>query len=126
MKTLTIDRKTWARGGRGGQSALLNADGNMCCLGFLGKACGAQDSKLDVAMPSDTGVTDARVTYWSNLANILWPTELFEHHDSGHFVSSDLERHISDINDDVTIDDAERESKLRPLFKKIGYRLEFK
>ena len=34
MTTLTIDRSKWARGKNNGLSALLNDDGNMCCLGF--------------------------------------------------------------------------------------------
>ncbi len=34
MTSLTIDRLKWARGKNNGVSALLNPDGNMCCLGF--------------------------------------------------------------------------------------------
>jgi hypothetical protein len=69
-----------------------------------------------VAMPSETGTGDGD-SYWSNLANIPWPIGL---------LSDNFENTISAINDDPTLDDDEREGKLRPLFKKIGYRLEFK
>ncbi len=34
MNDLVIDRQKWARGKSNGVSALLNSDGNMCCLGF--------------------------------------------------------------------------------------------
>jgi len=34
MTTLTIQRDKWARGKNNGLSALLNDDGNMCCMGF--------------------------------------------------------------------------------------------
>lgn len=48
----TIKRSTWARGGQNGWARLLNPDGNMCCLGFLGEACGiAKDKLLMIAYP---------------------------------------------------------------------------
>ncbi len=34
IKSFTIDRKRWVRGDIGGDSALLNGEGNMCCLGW--------------------------------------------------------------------------------------------
>tara|TARA_R110000782_G_scaffold184388_2_gene274611 strand:- start:1042 stop:1404 length:363 start_codon:yes stop_codon:yes gene_type:complete len=34
MKTVEIHRAKWARGKLNGDAALLNDDGNMCCLGF--------------------------------------------------------------------------------------------
>lgn len=43
---LKIIRKHWIRGGVNGRSYMRNDHGNMCCLGFLGKACGYSDSEL--------------------------------------------------------------------------------
>ena len=43
MKELTIYRDKWCRNrnfDEMGLSQLLNESDNMCCLGFLGKACG--------------------------------------------------------------------------------------
>lgn len=48
----TVKRSKWVRGGRFGRSLLLNEDGNMCCLGFLGEACGVPTDQLGgVGMP---------------------------------------------------------------------------
>lgn len=47
MKTFPIPRSKWARGGINGQSALLNYDGNMCCLGWFAKANGATDEQME-------------------------------------------------------------------------------
>lgn len=44
--TLTIDRKRWARGGKKGEAALLNDEGNMCCLGFACKKLGVSEEQL--------------------------------------------------------------------------------
>ena len=43
---LTIVRSRWARGGASGPSRMLNDHGSMCCLGFLGRACGYSDTAL--------------------------------------------------------------------------------
>ncbi len=116
MKTLVIDRKRWARGGNGGASALLNNEGNMCCLGFLGKACGAPANRLlERSLPSDTKTESHEFGYWSNLANIPWPKGIeFKPEDD-----------IAALNDDIILTDEERESALKPLFLKLGYRLKF-
>lgn len=58
---LTIDRSRWVNGDNcsyngyndmlvnnlGGRSKLLNDKGNMCCVGFLGKACGLSDDQIN-------------------------------------------------------------------------------
>jgi len=53
IKKLTIDRARWVNGNHGHESQLLNSHGEMCCLGFLGKACGvSDDSMLSTLYPS--------------------------------------------------------------------------
>ena len=48
MKTLTIDRGKWARGGHNGLPALLNDDGNQCCLGFAAlQITGLSEEQID-------------------------------------------------------------------------------
>lgn len=121
MKELVIDRKKWARGGNGGPACLLNGNGNMCCLGFLAKACGASNAQIDgVGMPSETTTGDSQrkplvsLCYWSNLANVAWPEKLFP-----------IEFDISELNDTIPLSDEERERQLKPLFRRIGYTLRF-
>lgn len=109
MKTLVLRKRRWARGGRNGGSclsALLNESRKMCCLGFLGKACGATDEQIDGApMPSDTSA-------------VCWPRGLIC---GGR--DSKLSDQIASANDSPETTDREREEKLRPLFRKLGYRL---
>lgn len=45
-KSFTVVRSRWARGGKLGDRELLNSDGNMCCLGFYGLACGIDREDL--------------------------------------------------------------------------------
>jgi hypothetical protein len=61
MKVI-IDTKTWHRGQNFGyNTSLLNKDGNKCCLGFLGSACGIEDNYLlNKAYPS--GVNREHIT----------------------------------------------------------------
>lgn len=46
LKKLIIDRNTWARGGQNGSAALLNKEGNMCCLGFACERQGIPKAEL--------------------------------------------------------------------------------
>lgn len=44
---LVIDRSKWLRGEGSSKSSLLRtSDGKMCCLGFLGLACGIAPDRL--------------------------------------------------------------------------------
>jgi hypothetical protein len=42
--TVTIDRRIWARGVE--NTRMLNADGTMCCLGFLAATCGVPNAAM--------------------------------------------------------------------------------
>ncbi len=47
LKQFTINRATWLRGEGGPTSSLMRPrDGKMCCLGFLGLACGVPAEEL--------------------------------------------------------------------------------
>lgn len=43
---LVIDRDRWSRGGLNGPVRMLNASGCMCCLGFLARECGYEESEM--------------------------------------------------------------------------------
>lgn len=99
----TIDRAHWANGGNyesAGPPALLNINGNMCCLGFLGLACGLDKNQLEndneiIVMPSDTNLK-------------MWPNEMIKHENS-----------FAIINDDKDLFQEEREMILTSEFKKV-------
>lgn len=111
MKTLTIKMSKWARGGKNGPSGLENGDGNMCCLGFLAKACGVAGSERRCAtMPASLLASDRR----------KMPKKLFDWD-----CDSQLGIDLAAINDDVHLSDEARKRQLRSFFKEIGYNLRF-
>jgi hypothetical protein len=112
LKELVIKKSKWLRGKikRGTGSALVSTfnDNKMCCLGFLGRKCKVPEEAMhDIELPS--GVDEEYKG--------LFPQELF--------TSRWLEDPIADVNDDATLTDSTRISKLRPLFRKLGYKLKF-
>lgn len=57
LKKLIIDRNTWTRGGQNGSAALLNKEGNMCCLGFACERQGIPKAELkEYGEPGDFAV----------------------------------------------------------------------
>lgn len=94
----TVKRSKWARGGKNGCPALLNADGNMCCLGFLGEACGVPTRCLRHTQmpqgliseeykryPRDNTYKDGAI-HWDVFANI---------NDDPHMSEEDRERQLT-------------------------------
>lgn len=106
-KVFTVDARNWIRGGKfvnGDGGVLLSNKGKMCCLGFLGEACGVErKDMLKVCMP------------YSVVDKIKYPN--FSSFDPQGFVST---------NDSIQISDEERVVKLRELFKKKGITVRFK
>lgn len=112
MKKLVIDRSKWLRGES--PSYLLTNDGSMCCLGFWCKSQGIEDDAIihrglpTAISPRDlikAGVTDMEPFLGVNRP---WMWDMF-----------------ASINDDTSINDSERETKLEKLFNNIGYTVEF-
>ncbi len=108
-KSLVIDLQLWARGGR--ETYLLNLDGTMCCLGFLGQACGVSKEKLlGRAQPAAMDDPDG------------WPEGICD-------VTSSWTAEAIRINDDIidgeTLTDEQRQDKIKQHFKLIGYEVSF-
>jgi hypothetical protein len=104
LLTCTVDRSKWARGGpRGsnykGLSELVNVQGNMCCLGFLGITCGVE--------PQD-------------MLQITSPDDLSEELTAKYPAVASWDQFIV-INDNSAITDADKEKALRDLAKKNGF-----
>lgn len=109
MKTYYVSRKKWLRG-QANKSVLLNDLGERCCLGFVGQQCGMADEfLLDRLAPRADDFSD-------------WPEWMMEdgHDRSGACVDA------MRLNDNPTLSNHERESKLRALFRKHGDRIVFK
>ena len=113
MKTITINRKKWVRGDIGGWSALLNSNGNRCCLGFA--VC--QISRLTFE------TIDGKCEPNDVLRKPSFLTEIDE---EGILQNNKLAYMAMNINDDCGITEKVREKKLIKLFKEHGFKLVFK
>jgi hypothetical protein len=119
-KSFTIDRAKWLQGGLAKRdpkkfSTLRNSKGEMCCLGFYSKACGA------------TGLTDM------GLPNELAPSErkklhqdLFKTGFDGYVTISKLCGEAVEANDDEHLSDTRREQRVTARFAKLGIKVKFK
>jgi hypothetical protein len=108
IKELIIDRARW------GQSALLNKDGTMCCLGFLSKACGVHDEvMLDVALPRFDWIKEYNINKEFGIGTAL------------AIDRASAAGAAAKINDDNSISKSEKETKLIELFAKNNINLSF-
>jgi hypothetical protein len=141
VKEFTIKRSKWARGGINGKSALLNNQGNMCCLGHYAKACGFSNNDIDslsgpVDLYRDKSCSIGKA--WSanyignNLEIIAWKTKLLENDVSLDGVIYKLNSgnawDLMEINDRDRCEfdnESDREKELIKRFKKIGIKVKF-
>lgn len=113
---LVIDRKKWGRGELFGM--LLNDAGKMCCLGFLGLACGLPENVIrDVAMPANVFGKSAKRNNdkWAKMINR-----------GGGDDSTRLAKSLAVINDNTNTSDKQKERKITQKFKTIGVDVKFK
>lgn len=112
MKKLVISVKRWLRGGKA-ESVLRNESGSMCCLGFLARDCGASvNNILNKSTPMVT-------------ADINWPKGILTNDSFGGYDST-ITNQIVTVNDHESLPLKQKQSELKQLFLKIGYRLTFK
>ena len=113
MKTVTVRRSTWVRGSIGGQSLLLNHDGNMCCLGFA--IC--QVSR-HIRLCGLKGVGDPQKVF----ARASFLTQRNEY---GEVLNNKFSNKAIEINDSNEISEKQREARLKRLFRANGIKLTF-
>lgn len=113
IKKLVIDRSRWLRGEGGHTSALLRSgDRKMCCLGFLGLACGVPPDRMEGWADPTTAPHPA------------WPTWISD--DGGVTQQDCVVNELVRLNDVEALPDAEREACLSRLFaEKGGVEVEF-
>lgn len=120
---LKIDRKYWMRGTGEG---MLSDGQQMCCLGFLGKACGINDTMLNgMGNPSDLrdGASKNK-RFWDLMSAPLVEKRSLGKIGNGHICTS-VEDVFIQINDSQRIKDPRREDLLISEFAKVGVEVEF-
>ncbi len=120
VKSFTVKRSKWKRGGKGpGETFLLNKEGHMCCLGFYALACGLPKKNIrEVVAPRDL------VRAGKN-----WNTVLVEKEKapSGYefVLNSDTAVDAIRANDDQELSDKDREADIKDTFKLVGIKVKF-
>lgn len=108
---LTIDRARWACGGKNGEPMLLNRDGNMCCLGFLGAVCGIPLEEMDGrGSPADVR------KYADRYPQDIRPDQ---------FADSDFASILMDFNDSPNLPNSGREQSITEMMSSVNVSVEF-
>ena len=117
QKTLIIDEKFWNRANKGDEThegMLNNKAGKMCCLGFVGQACGVgKKEMLRKNYPSDLAAGTERVS-----AEYPWLFDGFSYSRDAHNLAS--------INDDHKLTVAEKRKQIKEIFAANGVKVVFK
>jgi hypothetical protein len=100
---IVIDRALWMRGSPD-NSRLLNDEGKMCCLGFLGRACGFTEEELGYAVsPSELPSVDDSLKGPGRVDDVdhpigsgRWPKKIAR---TSWTDESTLTNHLMSIND---------------------------
>lgn len=129
MKTITIDRSKWRRGGdkqeNAGDTALLNEQGFMCCLGFICLAEGfTVEEILKAGEPCDINISVWDEATQERAQNLLE----FENDEDNYptVLTKEIVVRAIRVNDseDDRVGDPEREAALKEIFHDI-YDLQF-
>jgi hypothetical protein len=115
LTALVIDRKMWWRGHSDNSALVMNyyETNKMCCLGFLGKACGIKVGDMaGIVTPHDSEQTYV----WKK-----WPAWVNVEVGDSPWVKTAVK-----INDNEKCTEALREKKLITHFAKNGVKLSFK
>lgn len=120
----TVKRSKWVRGGQKamhkyGPPQLLNANGRMCCLGFVCKKLGASNRELErVGFPSDCTKVSSKFLE-------LFPDKAGTSSDDPDSCLDMFEEEATRINDDSSIAPNTREALLKKLFRSRGHEIVF-
>lgn len=122
MHEFTIQRSKWVRGTIGGDSKLLNSQGNKCCLGFLCSSFGAHDDILKNQTGPDKIANKLSLpdwlVHWSYQASIEG-TQVW------HPFSTYATNVLISVNDCSLLTEKQREEKLAEVFAVHGVKVTF-
>jgi hypothetical protein len=119
MADLTIKRSEWRRGGWSSETAylgsirLLNREGLKCCLGFDALAAGVPSELIFDRVDPESLVGFCTIGNYIETRTTLFGSG--ERKNNADVVDAIV------INDDTMLTDAEREAKLIPVLKKLGW-----
>lgn len=109
----TVDRKKWLRGVGFEESRLLTGDGQRCCFGFVCQQLGMEDDSI------------MRHLTVGSISFSQRNRRLMDFAFSGNTEEHDWIWSAYKINDNRSIGDPERESKLVTIFSANGHEIEF-
>lgn len=121
---LIIDRAKWRIGGEGihktgeGNTALLNDEGFMCCLGFRCEQMGIPKKDLLGAVTPDS------LSELYDIPDLIEKVGSYDGYDA--YDDTPFTQEAVNINDNTDLSPEEREKAITKHFKKIGVIVEFK
>ncbi len=119
MAKFVVDRKMWYRGKGSDTSRLLNAEGQRCCIGFVGQQCNIADEYMlnlpDIDSAHEEHSVKDQFPAWMHGDK---RSRLLGYESTAIFTAYH-------INDDTEIPDNEREEKLKQVFAEFGDEIEF-
>lgn len=112
---LIIDRSKWLRGEGVIPSKLVRTmDGKMCCLGFMGLACGVtREEMFNLSSPHQLSVSKA----------LLFEGVVVNY--EGNYLITLIGRGLFAANDSRIISEQERELQITRFFSSIGVEVSF-
>lgn len=110
MEQLTVSRKKWLRGSGPHSAMFRNGSGQYCVLGRYAAAKGVPDRSL--TRVGDLGAIDDTEA---------WPESLYDRETGTTYLAHEIMR----TNDDVDLDDTQRETLLVELFADANIALTF-
>lgn len=125
----TIDRERWCRG-ESDPSLLRERDGKMCCLGFFLLACGVAPERIKGnGEPQDafSGLAEIPPTA-APLIQADWgydPEECPADENSVGTIPSPVACDLMTVNDDMKVNERDREERIATYFAKIGVDVAF-
>lgn len=127
MKKLIIDRSIWRTGDNSdnatgdGDTALLNHQGYMCCLGMMCEQIGIpRQALLDVLQPHDMDIDESYLNNYPALSTLV-----FQGLEEFYLKGTSFAFNAMKINDDGTISSEQREEAITMHFATRGIAVEF-
>lgn len=127
MMKVVIDRSMWYRGlGDSGSALRRRSDGKMCCLGFVGIACGYTPEQISGMSTPDDVLNFGQGHVRAPAETSKWPEALAAKtmFDNG-WGDTALTNSLITVNDSLTMGDDEREKRIGNLLASAGVEVEF-
>jgi len=123
----TVERSKWLRGIGSEHSFLLRStDGKMCCLGFLGLACGLDPERItNIDSPNGIPVSSSETARKEWSKTVPEAEGLFREYVKDNSVVCEQLMETNDMETNDSVDESHREKALTKLFAEIGIEVKF-